>query len=234
MVAADHAKWVSFGECRVRAIHGWNNQAADVYIQLIEASKGTVAVGTVQPANATVPKYKALLAQAGNGFAYDLDVNFSELIVAASTTETALTIVGAAGGLDLTIEVDGQYLVDMFPTLTVVGDLTNDVTTLQVWPDGSPKTLMRIDARQGADGVLPLVGYAVDTPAATSRPLFAFTVSGSTVAAPTSINFGRGQAFMDKTASTQAVHTGLTLQAQNGIAAIANPGLNMKIRAMYI
>ncbi len=68
MVAADLNKWVSFGSCRVRTIHGFNNQATDLYIQLHEASK-LGASATIS--NGAIPKCKSLHTQSMNSFKWE-------------------------------------------------------------------------------------------------------------------------------------------------------------------
>jgi hypothetical protein len=173
--AADIAKWIAFGPVRVRSIHGFNNQSTDLYVQLHEISKGTVSSTQVQPANGTVPKFKSLHVQAGNSFKWEFEdgIVFSELVVAISTTEANLTIVGASGGVDLTLVADGDFMVDNYPTLTVFGDLTSLVNGQGPWlsADG-PHTLARLTAIGNASVDHFLVGYAEDSPSPTSKILF--------------------------------------------------------------
>ena len=233
IVAADLTKWISFGACRVRSISGFNNQSADVYIQLHEASPRSAAAVL---ANGTVPKFKSLLAQQSNGFLYNFPgegQDFAELTIAMSTTDTSLTAIGAAGGLDMNVTVDGPYLVANYPTLTIAGDLAgSDVNTLQVWAESAgPKTLMRVDALNGTAVQRYLVGYAVDSVAVTSKPQFILSMPGNAT-----YNFcaGAGIPILEKTPSDQALHQGLTILQSTSTTPGTTSTAATKIRAMYV
>lgn len=145
MVAADLVKWCAYGPCMVTKIFGYNNQATDLYIQLHQVpplANGTLTAGAV-------PVAKSLLTQTKNGFMFPFPdgMHLSELLVAISTTEATYTAVGAGGGLDLTIEVDSQYLCD--GTEVVTGNLTIATTSLQPWSNATgPKHLLRLTAQE--------------------------------------------------------------------------------------
>lgn len=235
MKAADLSKWLAFGTCRVRSITGYNNQASDCYILLCEQSADSptaIAAGTVVTAG-VIPKMAGLLAPTKGEFKYEWaeGITFAELCVAISTVQASLTYVAAAGAIDMTIDIDGPYLVDNYTGITMVGDLTTNVTTLQVWAEASgPKTLARVDVKSGDATITCFVGYAVDAPASTSLPQFSILVSGTTLVFP--MNCGAGSVpFQQNADFTQ--HKGLTIQGQVTRAAQANPGKNGKIRAIY-
>lgn len=229
------SKWCSFGLCQVKRIHGFNNQGASVYIQLFETSPESSSVNV---SNGKVPTFKSLLAAANNGFDYDFGYNrptFAELTIALSTTETSLTAVAASGGLDMTIDIDGLFLVDNFSGLTVVGDLTTSVTTLQVWANASgPKHLVRIDSIAVDATSNYIAGYAVDAPAATNKVLFTFALGNSSTTIRRS--WEQGEALLFEYVNTPAppvTNQGLTVQPQSIATAEANEGLHAKIRAIY-
>lgn len=232
--AALLSKWCSFGLCQVKRIHGFNNQGANVFIQLFETSPESSSTNV---SNGKVPTFKSLLAAPNNGFDYDFGYNrpsFSELTIALSTTETSLTAVAASGGLDMTVDIDGLYLVDNYTGLTVVGDLTTSVTTLQVWAQASgPKTLYRIDSIAVDATANYIAGYAVDTPAATNKVLFTFPLAGTSTTVRRSWARGEALLFEYVNTPTTAIDQGLTLQPQSVAVAEATESLHAKIRVIY-
>lgn len=232
--AATLAKWVAFGSVRVRSVSGFNNQSSDVFIQLHEVSKGTVAAAQVAPANGTVPKFKSLHAQANNSFKWEFEdgIVFSELVVCMSTTEANLTLVGANGGVDFTLVADGPYMVDNFPTLTVVGDLTNAVSSVQVWAEAAgPHTLMRVDVVNQINAVVYILGCTEDTVPSTAKPFYFGKLAAN---ATGTYSEGQGTAFFDKTALDQALHQGMNIIVNdtNDLSGVHVNG--MVCRAMYI
>ena len=192
MVAANLTKWVAWGRIVVHEIHGWNAQGADLYIQLHQTPPLTAAGGALTAG--TIPAFKSLLAQQANGFMYNFGaqgVELSELLIAISTTEPNYTAVGAAGGIDLTIDFDTQFAVD--GTEVIVGDLTTGVVaTQQVWSEATglaaPKRLLRVDFKNN-DGATKLynVVYAVDTPTPSNPPSLIFSSTPCPVSVTTNI-----------------------------------------------
>ena len=233
MVAADLNKWLSFGPCQVRSIWGFNNQATDLYIQLHEASRVSASVVI---ANGAVPKGKSLLAQQSNGFKYEFQqpIDFSELVLAISTTEVNLTAVGAAGGLDMTVNIDGPFLVSNYSTLTVAGTSAATTVAQQIWAESAgPKTLMRLDVATTSGVAKYAVGYAVDTPDSTHKQLFILPLpaDGSLV----KYSCGDGFSPLEKIASDQSLKQGLTIwQATTTAPGNQDAVSELICRGMYI
>jgi hypothetical protein len=140
MVITDETKWVSWGYCEVIGIFGFNNNvAADRYIQLFEKPAAAIA-------NGDVPAVKGMYAPTAAPFQWDFSASpipFSELSVGISSTQVNYTgLVNT--GLDLTLEVQGNFLVGSGTTL--VGDLTTAVANRLIWNEASgPKQLLRLD-----------------------------------------------------------------------------------------
>ena len=209
MTAADLSKWVSFGPCRVTNLTGFNNQATDLYIQLHQQS---AASSSVNVANTTVPTGGSLLAQSKNGFAYFFPnggIDLNELCIAISTTQPALTLVGANGGIDLVVEVEGPYLVNS--NIHVVGDLTTNVANLEVWAEAvGPKRLMKLDVINKDAAVRYVIGCAQDNQPAGSKAQFINTLQATGDANGLDILHGSsGGGFIpfEKTAD-QVIHQG--------------------------
>lgn len=156
MVAADLTKRVAFGVVKVNEVHGWNNQATDLYIQFFEKP---------QVANGDIPVFKSLWV-AGNGAPFSwafVDCELSELLIAISTTEASYTAVGAGGGLDLSCVFQSDFPVGS--DILISGNLTSAVHELQVWTNAQgPRRLMRLDiANNDASDVYAHI-HALDTP----------------------------------------------------------------------
>lgn len=130
MAAALTLKWVAHGLVTVNEIHGYNNQATDLYIQLHEVpplSDGSLTASAV-------PAVKSLRAVTKTHFQFTFPggLTLSQLLVAVSTTEPNYTSTGAgSSALDMTLDVDTVHPVTS--TTVVVGDLTTTVESLQVW-----------------------------------------------------------------------------------------------------
>ena len=230
MTAADLTKFISFGTCRIREIHGFNNQSQDLYIQCFDQLPVSASVNV---SASTVPTCKSMHTQAGNSFKWEFNdgLDFSKgLIIAVSSTETNYTAVSAASALDMTVVVDGPYLVANWAGLTVVGDLTTVISTLTVWSDTttSAKRLLRLDTTGNGGTPRFLVGYAVDSPSASDNPVFFIPYPENSTLA-----FDSNLIPMSKTASTQGIHNGLTI-ALADTNAIGNISVSTcSIRAIY-
>lgn len=179
MTAADVFKWVAWGHVKVKRIHGWNNQGAAIYIQLLEVPPVTVSSA---PPTGTIPSVKPFLAQANNGFDYEFDgIDLSELTVGCSSTETSFTPVAAASGLDMTIEVDtlcGVYSSTVLISDAITGDLTTGVNSKQVWATASgPRRLLRVDWLSAKSPACYLQLFAVDSPVNGTVPLIQFPIN---------------------------------------------------------
>lgn len=147
LTSADIYKFVAFGPVKVRRIHGWNNQASNVFIQLHQKIPDSIATPL---ATGNVPAFKSIVATPNNGFMYTFGEEgqfFDPLVVGMSSTETSFTAVAAAGGLDCTIEFDSsEYVTNGNETIT--GDLTTGVDAINPWTDSSAnagKRLLRVD-----------------------------------------------------------------------------------------
>lgn len=146
MTAADLTKFIAFGDVLINKMWGWNNQGSDLYIQLHQ----TIPLAAGGLTASTVPACKSVVAQHGNGFFYSFGVEgmrLTELTIGISSTETNYTAVSANGGLDMTVEVGSNFLAT--GSETVVGDLTTNQQTLQVWSEAtgalSRLRLIRVD-----------------------------------------------------------------------------------------
>jgi hypothetical protein len=230
MTAAQLSRWISFGYGAIRSISGYNANTDDVYLQLFESSK--VNSGTVV-ANGTAPTLGSLLCSSINGFKYDFGtygMTCKELCIACSSTQSSLTLVGAAAGLDMTIDVAGDFLVDQYPNISVIGDLTTLQASLSLWSEGSgPQTLARLDVVAGVGTINYLVGYAVTTPSASNKVQFAVPVSTTGAG-----NFGYGGFSPFEKTADQVIHQGCKVQCQADTAPAANTGQTFAVRAIMI
>jgi hypothetical protein len=170
MVAADLTKWVAFGNINIQTISGYNAQGATVYIQLFQIPP--LAAGGITAS--TVPAFKSLVCPTVAAFNFNFQASglaLSECLIGLSSTEANYTAVAASSGLDLTMQFDSDYI--CIGGETVVGDLTTNQQTLQVWTEANGATarkrLLRVDLNNNDAanaGVLQV--YAVDSIVAAS------------------------------------------------------------------
>lgn len=134
MVITEETKWVSYGLTRVLKVWGYNNNATDDrYIQFHAKPAAAIAANDV-------PALKSLWCGANAPFYWEVNCDLSELSIAISSTEVNYTAITNTG-LDLTAQVESEYLVTS--DVTLVGDLTSAVASLQVWASASgPKKLL--------------------------------------------------------------------------------------------
>lgn len=163
IVAADVTKWIAWGPGKVTHIYGFNNQIVDLFIQLFQSP--TVAASDV-------PAIKALWAPSKAAFDWPFPdgLQFSELLVAPSSSEANYTAVGAGAGLDMTVVIETDFLVDA--TITVAGDLTTGVASRQIWAEASgPKRLLRLDVKNNVGATAYAHISSLDAPSTTdNRP----------------------------------------------------------------
>lgn len=140
-------QFMSFGPIKIRRIHGYNNQAANVYIQLHQKIPDSIATPL---ATGNVPTFKSLVTTPSNGFMYTFGeegVWFDPLVIGMSSTETTFTAVGANAGIDCTIEYDSsEYVTNGNETIT--GDLSTGVSVINPWTDSvanAGRRLLRVD-----------------------------------------------------------------------------------------
>ena len=231
LVAANTNKWISLGSCVVKQVFGNNAQATDLYIQFHQ--KPTVA-------NGDVPAVKAVWVAASGPFSWTFEggLSLAELLIAISTTAPSLTLVGANGGLDMTVvvEVDPAFLVTSATTIS--GDLTTGVASRQVWAQATgPKKLRRLDIKNNA-GVDRLVVIQASDAALTTDTTATILKAPDTL---TSVfHFGRsGLSPLRKTDPNTAALQGCTIRlAQYSGASIERPMVfdataSYNIRAIY-
>lgn len=175
VTAADLTKLLAWGPVKIKSIHGWNAQSTDLYIQIFSNSVTIIGGGT------TSPTMEALLAQANNGFFYELDITLPMANYAISTTENVYTAVGANGGIRATFDIDSEFAADG----TEVKVTGSGVTDLSIWAESAApptagqtlKRLLRLEVTTADATALYALLYAVDTPVAgsliVSAPLFA-------------------------------------------------------------
>lgn len=145
MVAADLTKFVAFGPICVKRIHGYN-ASADCYIQLFD----TMPVSIASPiANAAVPTCKGIYCKTATPIFIDFGeegIMLSSLIVGISSTQPTYTAVGAGAGVNITLDVESQYLTN--GNEAIAGDLTTGADSLVVWADAQAQNvnyLLRVD-----------------------------------------------------------------------------------------
>jgi len=147
MVITDETKWVAWGPCRVLQVFGYNNAAADVYLQFFQSPIVTAG---------DVPAVASLFCPTAAPLSWNFTepISLSELLVATSTTEVNYTATADAG-VDVTILVDTECAVTSNTTL--VGDLTTGVLEKQIWSEASglstPKRLLRVDFKNNLGAV---------------------------------------------------------------------------------
>ena len=229
MVAADLTKFISWGSVIVKRVWGYNNQATALYVQLQELLP--LAAGGI-PASSVTP-FKSLTApKADPGFTYDFGPDglyMKQLVVAVSSTEINYTAVSANGGLELSIEVSGNCLTD--GSEVVVGDLTTNQQTLQVWSEASgataKKRLLRVDVQNNDNtnaGVLKV--YATDAMAGADLVVSQIPVtkvgSGSVTS---SFNAGVESLWMFQQDANDTQHQGCSLKVTGST--------NCNIKALY-
>lgn len=159
MVAANIDLWIAWGRTRVTQVFGMNNQGSIVYIQLFDQTpqaNGHMAAGSV-------PKIKSLQCLANAPFFFTVDLTLEELMVALSTTEVNYTAVGAAGGLDMTVVCDTDYLCT--GNEVIVGDTTTALNTKAIFAAAQHR-LLKLQAIEqlGANRFLAIGGATVMPP----------------------------------------------------------------------
>jgi hypothetical protein len=169
MVAADVFKWVAYGPCVIRRFHGQNNQGATVFIQFHQTPP--VSTTTNVPTN-TVPAVKSFGVFANLPFDYPHeDISLSECTICLSSDETKLVPVAAAGGLDMTVEVDSVCLVN---TELVAGDLTSGLDSGEAYLDlvaNAGSRVIRVDYVNSDGAARWLQLFTVDNPATGAVPI---------------------------------------------------------------
>lgn len=230
MVAADLTKWIAWGPVTVNKLHGYNNQGVAVYIQLHQVPP--LAAGGLTAGAA--PVIKSLACAANAPFAFTMPFTLSECLVALSSTEASYTAVAAAGGLDMTVDFDSDFLVDA--NTTVVGDLTSAVNSLQVWTEtngaANRYALVRLDVidLSGVQQWITLQGtnaaYTVTPPSGCVLPLAANT----TFSGQFGIG-GRPQPFLQTAAFVSK--TGCTIRVVNNLTTMVSSVGAASIRAIY-
>ena len=231
MVAADVAvKWAAFGQCRVIRLFGYNNQAADRYIQLHAEPAASVAASDI-------PAVASFWCAASTAFSWSLDPNhieLAELAIAISTTEVNYTAASAGTGLDLTAVVDSDFLV-VSGTTTVVGDLTTGVADKQIWAEsvGAANSLLRLDVKNNSGANAYILIYPEDTPIATENPLAIPKLVADT--ATVSQFFGRGGLFPYRKTAAKVERKGLTIKMAPGatLPFTFATGTDYNIRAIH-
>jgi hypothetical protein len=152
-----------------------------------------------------------------------------QLVVAVSSTEINYTAVSANGGLELSIEVSGNCLTD--GSEVIVGDLTTNQQTLQVWSEASgataKKRLLRVDVQNNDNtnaGVLKV--YATDAMAGADLVVSQIPVtkvgSGSVTS---SFNAGVESLWMFQQDANDTQHQGCSLKVTGST--------NCNIKALY-
>lgn len=204
MTNADRMKFLAFGPCTVRRIHGWNNQGADSYIQLHQK----IADVIVTPLTVgDVPISKSILAQANNGFNYifgDAGIAFDALCLGISSTETSFTDVGSNKGLDMTVELDTEYSPPS--TIAVTGDLSSGRDSLTPWTDSIANIadrLLRVDYTNN-DGATRYLLISADG-GTTVMPNQVYQVAS---AATLTLEFGREGLYCNTQDAAYAQHYG--------------------------
>jgi hypothetical protein len=166
MVIADEYVHVAYGPVRVVSVHGFNNNAADRYLQFHEKFPDALT-------NGDVPTFKSMWFPQGAQTVFgretfgDGGLTFSELLAAISSTEVNYTAVTNTG-LDLTIVVETEHYIHS--GITIVGDLTTPDAERELWSNAAgPKRLLRMDSLMGSDAfpIIQARGGALDATYAT-------------------------------------------------------------------
>ena len=216
--------WLHFGPNRVRTIEGYN-PSGDLFLQLFDLpspSNSPITTGAI-------PR-ESLQLQGTNSFKWDFNdgIDFSrDLSVAVSTTQASYTAPGAGAGANVSIIHDGPYPVLASSgapyVVSDVGDYSTPIDHLQVWTEAAGATagkiLRRIDYRPNAALQKYLVGYAVDTPLASSKPLFIISIPASANGQDLQFHAGAGNPIFAQLADF-TLKAGLTIN----IAATTVPG----------
>src|SRR5271169_1838752 len=106
LTAASIYSYVAYGPVKVRRISGYNNQGANVFIQLHQKVPNSIATPI---AAGDIPTYKSLQCFANDGFIFGYSedgIYLTPLVIGMSSTEANFTAVGAGGGVDCTVEID--------------------------------------------------------------------------------------------------------------------------------
>jgi len=159
LAAADLTKWVAFGPIKVDKIFGRNDSGAELYLQLHQSP--------VVLANDVPVPNGVLTVPTGEWFDWFFEpgIQLSELTIAVSTTKLLYTAPGAGLGVTATVAFSSAFAVANVSGLTVTGDLTSAVASLQVWADSAgPKKLYRVDILNGSGDVSYPYVSARDTP----------------------------------------------------------------------
>lgn len=186
MVKADLVKWVAWGLVRITQLTAFNPNAGTVYIQFHEVPP--LANGTLT--DQAIPAFKAIPVV--NGTSVDLtqlDINLKECLIAMSSTDATYTAVAAGGGLNCSFEASSSFLCD--GTEVVVGDLTTNVLSLQVWAEATaPKRLLRIDAIDSAGSITGRFLVLRTTDADAQMPFWQlfFVASGGSISMQFGVN----------------------------------------------
>lgn len=232
MTNATILKWASYGPCRIKSFHGFNNTGSAIYIQFHEVpplANGTLTAGAV-------PACKSYLAPAGpapnGGFDYHPDTPLSECLIALSSTETTYTALAANGGMDWEVEVDSNYIVDS--SFTVVGDLTSAVNSLAVWSEAAAAAqafrLLRLDVVDTANAGTDFLNiFCMDSPPPLSTCFTGLPIPLNTT---TKYFFGHGLTPSTPVIGSLTPKIGCTVHRGPYLSA-ANSAQTMACRAIY-
>ena len=184
LAATDLTKHIAWGPIVVNKVWGRNDSGADLYLQLYQAP--------VVLASAVPDPKGVLTCPTGQWFDWFFEngLSLSELCIGVSTTALTYTAPGAGLGVTGTINFASDFDVASFPGLTIVGDLTSNVASRQVWADSAgPKRLLALAIKNNNAGTTYPYISAADSPAAKNRAQL--NLQGITTGATKFYSFGK-------------------------------------------
>lgn len=228
LLITDEAKWVAYGPCRVVQVFGNNNHTSDNYIQFHEKPLAGLAASDV-------PAVASIFAPASAPFDWKpVDpICLSELTIAVSSTNVNYTALTNTG-VDATVIVETDFPVTT--TMTVVGDLTTSVASLQVWSEATGATtkyrLLRVDVVNGSGSEINSVVTAKDTETQYRYP--ATPLLNVPANSTRSFFFGRDGIHPFELSTAGAEVHGCTVYYSSGVAPfVFNATPNKSFRAIY-
>ncbi len=176
MVAADETKWLACGPIEISRITGFNNQEANVFIQLHEK------IGALT--NGDVPSVKAFVAYPQAAIDWPVGMVLSNCRIAVSSTEANYTALTDTG-LDITIEYETKH-----SALNATLSEADGVDTIVPWTNSNTNKLIlaTVTNDNAWDGFLKLFDTSVQQ-AGVTKPTQQWPLAAS---ATINLFFGEG------------------------------------------